>query len=71
MKDDFPMVCRTTQCLFCLGDERLLYQHRVFEYAKPNRMMNEVEKHLKKYAPRMRSRVRIRSARQRDWSCPA
>jgi len=50
-KDDFPMVCRPTQCPFCLGDERLPYQHRVFEYAKPNKMMNEVEKHLKKYAP--------------------
>jgi len=26
-------------------------QHRVFGYAKPNKMMNEAEKHLKKYAP--------------------
>jgi len=50
-KDDFPTACRPTQCLFCLGDERLPYQHRVFEYAKPNMMMNEVAKHLKKYAP--------------------
>ena len=50
-KDDFPIVCRPTQCLFCLGDERLPYQHRVFEYAKPNKIINEVEKHLKKYAP--------------------
>ena len=50
-KDDFPTVCRPTQCLFCLGDERLPYQQRVFEYAKPNKMMNEVAKHLKKYAP--------------------
>lgn len=51
-KHDFPMACRPTQCLFCLGDERLPYQHRVFEYAKPNKMMNEVAKHLKKYAPK-------------------
>ena len=49
-KDDFSMVCRHSQCLFCFDDERLPYQHRVFEYAKPNKMMNEVEKHLKKYA---------------------
>lgn len=50
-KDDFPTACRPTQCLFCLGDERLPYQYRVFEYAKPNKMINEVAKHLKKYAP--------------------
>jgi len=50
-KDEFPMVCRPTQCMFCLGDERLPYLHRVYEYAKPNKMMNEVEKHLKRFAP--------------------
>ena len=50
--DDFPMVCRPTQSLFHLGDERLSYQDRVYEYAKPNKMMNEVEKHLKKYTPK-------------------
>ncbi|KAA6415050.1 MAG: hypothetical protein FRX48_01801 [Lasallia pustulata] len=50
-KEKFPMVCRPTQCLFCLGDERLPYLHRVFEYAKPNRMMNEVGKHLERLAP--------------------
>ena len=50
-KEKFPMVCWPTQCLFCLGDERLPYLHRVFEYAKPNRMMNEVGKHLERFAP--------------------
>ena len=50
-KDEFPMVCRPTQCLFCLGDERLPYLHPAFEYAKPNRMMNEVGKHLERFAP--------------------
>ncbi len=49
-KDYFPMVCRPTQCLFCLGDDRLPYLHRIFEYAKPNRMMNEVGKHLESFA---------------------
>ena len=50
-KDDFPMVCRPTQCPFCLGDERLPYHHRVYEYAKANKMMNEVGRHLRRFAP--------------------
>lgn len=49
-KDKFSMVCQLTQCLFCLGDKRLLYLHWVYEYAKPNKIMNEIEKHLKKFA---------------------
>ena len=48
---DFPIVCRPTQCLFCLGMENLPYHHRVYEYAKPHQMMNEVGKHLKHFAP--------------------
>lgn len=47
----FPMVCRPTQCPFCLGKESLPYHHRVYEYAKPHQMMNEVDKHLKNFAP--------------------
>lgn len=31
----FPMLCRSTQCPFCLGNESLTYHHRVYEYAKP------------------------------------
>lgn len=50
--DDFPMVYRPTQSLFRLSDERLSYQYRVYEYAKPNKIMNKVEKHLKKYTPK-------------------
>ncbi|CAL8577089.1 hypothetical protein XPA_002936 [Xanthoria parietina] len=50
-KDEFPIICRPTQCPFCLGDESLPYHHRVYEYAKPHQMMNEAEKHLKRFAP--------------------
>jgi len=50
-KYDFPVVCRPTQCPFCLGDERLPYLHRIYEYSKPNRMMNEAGKHLERFAP--------------------
>ena len=48
--DEFPMVCRPTQCPFCLGNESLPYHHRIYEYAKPHQMMNEAEKHLKSLA---------------------
>ena len=50
-KDRFPIVCKPTQCVFCLGNERKPYQERIYEYAKPNKMMNEVDKHLMKFSP--------------------
>ncbi len=50
MKDHFPLVCKPTQCIFCLGDERKSYQGRTAQYARPNKMMNEVERHLKPFA---------------------
>ena len=50
-KDHFPLVCKPTQCIFCLGNEHRPYEERVYEYAKPNKMMNEVEKHLANYSP--------------------
>lgn len=48
--DCFPLVCKPTQCIFCLGNERKSYQGRTAEYARPNKMMNEVERHLKRFA---------------------
>ena len=42
---------------------RVPYQHRVLEYAKPNKMIYEVEKRLKKYA--------LHSARQRGQVLPS
>jgi len=51
-KNDFPMICRPTQCPFCLGDERLPYLHRIYEYSKPNKMMNEARKHLERFGPK-------------------
>lgn len=50
-KDHLPLVCKPTQCIFCLGNEHRPYAERVYEYAKPNKMMNEVEKHLAYYSP--------------------
>ena len=45
----FPLICKPTQCLFCLGNEHKSYLGRMFEYAKPHQMMNEVERHLKSF----------------------
>ena len=46
----FPVECKPKQCIFCLGDERKPYEGRTFEYCRASGMMNEVEKHLKKFA---------------------
>lgn len=48
-KDHFALVCRPTQCIFCLGNERKSYLGRMFEYVTPHKMMNEVDKHLKSF----------------------
>lgn len=49
--DYFPLICRPTQCPFCLGEERKSYEDRTFEYCRPNKMMEHVqEAHLRKYA---------------------
>lgn len=50
-KDRFPLVCKPTQCIFCLGNERKSYQGRTFEYARPNKVMDEVERHLNRFVP--------------------
>ena len=50
LEDRFPLVCKPTQCIFCLGNERKSYLGRIFAYAKPNKMMDEVERHLKSFA---------------------
>ena len=47
--DRFPLVCKPTQCTFCLGNVRKLYLERIFEYATRNKIMNEVEKHLRTF----------------------
>lgn len=49
--DRIPLVCKPTQCIFCLGNERKSHLGRMFEYARPHQMMNEVERHLKRFAP--------------------
>ena len=50
MKDYFPLICEESRCIFCLGDERKIYQRRTFNYSRSSKMMNEVDKLLRKFA---------------------
>lgn len=69
-KDRFPLVCKPTQCIFCLGNESKSYPAWMFQYAKPHKMMNEVEK-CRTFSHRMRCPVRTQIARQRSGSSRA
>ena len=48
--NSFLTKCKSKQCIFCLSDDRKLYEKRTFEYSKVNKMLNEIEKHLKTFA---------------------
>ena len=50
-KEDFPMVCKPRQCIWCLGDTRKTFKARVFEYSRVNKMLDEADRHLEKYTP--------------------
>lgn len=45
------LICRPTQCLFCLGDKSLPHHYRFYEYSRPYQMMNEVDNHLRSLDP--------------------
>ena len=51
IKDRFPLICKPTQCIFCLGNEGKSYLGRTFGYSTPYKMMKEVERHLKSFLP--------------------
>jgi len=42
----FPMKCNRLQCLFCLGDGRLRYEHRIRKFKRPQALWDHAEKHL-------------------------
>ena len=48
-KQEFPMVCRPRQCVWCLGDTRKTYEARIFQYSRVNKMLDEADKHLQPY----------------------
>jgi len=39
----FPVKCKPTQCIFCLGSEDLPFQQRIFPWARPAKMMDHVD----------------------------
>jgi hypothetical protein len=43
----FPMICEKTQCIICIGDERLSYEDRTRRFSSPEKMKNHVDGHLK------------------------
>ena len=49
-KHEFPMICKPTQCVWCLGDTRKTYEARKFEYSRANKMLDEADRHLRPYA---------------------
>ncbi|KAG4032660.1 hypothetical protein MFRU_006g01280 [Monilinia fructicola] len=46
-KDPFPLLCKKTQCIICIGDDRSIYDYRTRTYATTHKMMNHVDSHLK------------------------
>jgi Protein of unknown function (DUF3435) len=45
---EFPLVCQKTQCIICIGNERLSYEERTRTFPRVSHMMDHVEKlHLR------------------------
>jgi len=49
-KKDFFLIYLFTQYLFCLNNKSLFYFYRIYEFFKSNKIINETEKYLKKFA---------------------
>jgi hypothetical protein len=50
--DPFPLLCKETQCPFCIGNESMSYSQRTFSYCRPSKMMDHVERsHLREIQP--------------------
>lgn len=47
LEEPFPIICKKTQCIICIGDNRFPYEHRTRTYATTHKMMNHVNSHLK------------------------
>lgn len=47
-----PLKCKPTQCIFCMGNDCLLYPARIFAYKRLNKLRDHVEnRHLSKITP--------------------
>src|SRR5436305_2907406 len=40
----FPMICSSMQCLFCLGDTRLPHESRIFCFSRPRKAREHIER---------------------------
>ena len=48
---DLPLWCTKTQCIFCIGNERLSLEQRTREFSRVAHMMDHVENvHLSQYS---------------------
>ena len=54
LEESFPLICKKTQCIICIGDDRSTYEHRTRTYSTPNKMMDHVESHLESVLPGQR-----------------
>lgn len=46
-EDPFSLLCKKTQCIICIGDDRSICKYRTRTYATSHKMMNHVGSHLK------------------------
>ena len=49
-EDPFPIICKNTQCIICIGDVRRTIDDRTRTFATVHKMMNHVESHMKGYS---------------------
>jgi Protein of unknown function (DUF3435) len=47
----FPMICTSTQCLFCLGSAGLPYESRTFCFSRPRKAREHVERQHLRFLP--------------------
>jgi hypothetical protein len=53
--DEFPVVCKKTQCIICIGNERLPYEQRTRTFKRVSNMWDHVEDvHLSKVPAKQR-----------------
>lgn len=48
-KKPFSLRCKLRQCIFCIGNDSLPHEQRIFEYKSTTKRMDESESHLDAY----------------------
>jgi hypothetical protein len=47
----FPIICTSTQCIFCLGNAQLSYESRTFCFSRPRKAREHVERQHLRFLP--------------------